>query len=177
MINHQGLHSQQKYHQLRERVSKDIPVYQQHTGQPDVWATLKGKKDDFLIYDRCGRLVYHLGLPYTFLSFPYVEEAIQIAYCESTCGNCSYVTSEIEETCRNISKISDEKLPEAEPASLHHHPGQHEQRHHKHRAHQNRQHNNRVMTHNREGQPGSQEIVDTAPQPAVEGPAEQGKRL
>lgn len=39
---------------------------------------------------RCGRLVYHLGLPYSFLSFQYVEEAIKIAYCENKCGNCSY---------------------------------------------------------------------------------------
>lgn len=38
---------------------------------------------------RCGRLVYHLGLPYSFLTFPYVEEAIKIAYCEKKCGNCS----------------------------------------------------------------------------------------
>lgn len=39
---------------------------------------------------RCGRLVYHLGLPYSFLHFQYVEEAIKIAYCENKCGNCSY---------------------------------------------------------------------------------------
>lgn len=39
---------------------------------------------------RCGRLVYHLGLPYSFLSFQYVEESIKIAYCENKCGNCSY---------------------------------------------------------------------------------------
>uniref|UniRef100_A0A670YM85 Selenoprotein P n=1 Tax=Pseudonaja textilis TaxID=8673 RepID=A0A670YM85_PSETE len=90
VVNHQGHQSQLKYQLLREKVSEDIPVYQQNATQPDIWATLKGKKDDFLIYDRCGRLVYHLGLPYTFLSFPYVEKAIQIAYCEDTCGNCSY---------------------------------------------------------------------------------------
>uniref|UniRef100_A0A670JQS7 Selenoprotein P n=1 Tax=Podarcis muralis TaxID=64176 RepID=A0A670JQS7_PODMU len=91
VINHQGHHSQLKYNQLREKVSEHIPVYQQDAKQPDVWTTLSGKKDDFLIYDRCGRLVYHLGLPYSFLSFPYVEEAIQITYCESKCGNCSYL--------------------------------------------------------------------------------------
>lgn len=34
--------------------------------------------------------MYHLGLPYSFLSFQYVEEAIKIAYCENNCGNCSY---------------------------------------------------------------------------------------
>lgn len=39
---------------------------------------------------RCGRLVYHLGLPYSFLHFQYVEQSIKIAYCENKCGNCSY---------------------------------------------------------------------------------------
>uniref|UniRef100_A0A8D2IJS8 Selenoprotein P n=1 Tax=Varanus komodoensis TaxID=61221 RepID=A0A8D2IJS8_VARKO len=91
VVNHQGQHSQLKYPQLREKVSTNIPVYQQDSKQPDVWTALNGRKDDFLIYDRCGRLVYHLGLPYSFLSFPYVEEAIRITYCESKCGNCSYL--------------------------------------------------------------------------------------
>uniref|UniRef100_A0A7N5JR58 Selenoprotein P N-terminal domain-containing protein n=1 Tax=Ailuropoda melanoleuca TaxID=9646 RepID=A0A7N5JR58_AILME len=113
VVNHQGHHSQLKYQLLREKVSEDIPVYQQNATQPDVWATLRGRKDDFLIYDRCGRLVYHLELPYTFLSFPYVEKAIHIAYCEDTCGNCSYTTPEIGEICKRISENPEEKQIEA----------------------------------------------------------------
>ncbi|KAF0880845.1 SEPP1 protein, partial [Crocuta crocuta] len=74
---------------LKNKVSEHIPVYQQEENQTDVWTLLNGNKDDFFIYDRCGRLVYHLGLPYSFLTFPYVEEAIKIAYCEKKCGNCS----------------------------------------------------------------------------------------
>uniref|UniRef100_A0A8C3KIC1 Selenoprotein P n=1 Tax=Calidris pygmaea TaxID=425635 RepID=A0A8C3KIC1_9CHAR len=90
VVNHQGAHSQRKFHLLKESVSDYITVYQQDEQQADVWTTLNGSKDDFLIYDRCGRLVYHLGLPYSFLSFQYVEESIKVAYCESKCGNCSY---------------------------------------------------------------------------------------
>uniref|UniRef100_A0A8B9I3Q6 Selenoprotein P n=1 Tax=Anser brachyrhynchus TaxID=132585 RepID=A0A8B9I3Q6_9AVES len=90
VVNHQGAYSQKKFHLLKESVSEYITVYQQDEQQADVWTTLNGNKDDFLIYDRCGRLVYHLGLPYSFLSFNYVEEAIKIAYCENKCGNCSY---------------------------------------------------------------------------------------
>uniref|UniRef100_A0A803XV17 Selenoprotein P N-terminal domain-containing protein n=1 Tax=Meleagris gallopavo TaxID=9103 RepID=A0A803XV17_MELGA len=90
VVNHQSPHSQKKFHLLQESVSDHITVYQQDDHQADVWTTLNGNKDDFLIYDRCGRLVYHLGLPYSFLSFRYVEEAIKIAYCENKCGNCSY---------------------------------------------------------------------------------------
>uniref|UniRef100_A0A452R8V8 Selenoprotein P N-terminal domain-containing protein n=1 Tax=Ursus americanus TaxID=9643 RepID=A0A452R8V8_URSAM len=89
VVNHQGLPSQLKYMHLKNKVSEHIPVYQQEENQTDVWTLLNGKKDDFLVYDRCGRLVHHLGLPYSFLTFPYVEEAIKIAYCEEKCGNCS----------------------------------------------------------------------------------------
>uniref|UniRef100_A0A8C3VVM8 Selenoprotein P N-terminal domain-containing protein n=1 Tax=Catagonus wagneri TaxID=51154 RepID=A0A8C3VVM8_9CETA len=89
VVNHQGIDSQLKYVYLKSKVSEHIPVYQQEENQADVWTLLNGKKDDFLIYDRCGRLVYHLGLPYSFLTFPYVEEAIKTVYCENKCGNCS----------------------------------------------------------------------------------------
>uniref|UniRef100_A0A672TUP0 Selenoprotein P n=1 Tax=Strigops habroptila TaxID=2489341 RepID=A0A672TUP0_STRHB len=90
VVNHQGSYAQRKFHLLQESVSEYITVYQQDEQQDDVWTKLNGNKDDFLIYDRCGRLVYHLGLPYSFLSFDYVEESIKIAYCEKKCGNCSY---------------------------------------------------------------------------------------
>lgn len=52
VVNHQGTHSQRKFHLLKESVSEDITVYQQNEQQDDVWTTLNGNKDDFLIYDR-----------------------------------------------------------------------------------------------------------------------------
>ncbi|KGL87652.1 Selenoprotein P, partial [Charadrius vociferus] len=92
-------------------------------------------KDDFLIYDRCGRLVYHLGLPYSFLSFQYVEESIKIAYCENKCGNCSYTEPDIDGLCENITENAGEKLAEIEPKptgqhSHHHNPHRHRHHHH-----------------------------------------------
>ncbi|NWH63533.1 SEPP1 protein, partial [Geococcyx californianus] len=136
VVNHQGTSSQKKFHLLKESVSDYITVYQQDEQQDDVWTTLNGNKDDFLIYDRCGRLVYHLGLPYSFLSFQYVEESIKIAYCENKCGNCSYTEPDIDVVCENITKKADEKPAEIEPKepkptgqhSHHHHPHRH--RHH-----------------------------------------------
>uniref|UniRef100_A0A6I8PIN2 Selenoprotein P N-terminal domain-containing protein n=1 Tax=Ornithorhynchus anatinus TaxID=9258 RepID=A0A6I8PIN2_ORNAN len=95
IVNHQGMPSQLNHKTLKEKVSEHIPVYQQDEKQTDVWSTLKGNKDDFLIYDRCGRLVYHLSLPYTFLSFSYVEDSIKTTYCEQNCGNCSYTVSSL----------------------------------------------------------------------------------
>lgn len=126
VVNHQGINSQLKYIHLKNKVSHHILVYQQEENQTDVWTLLKGSKDDFLIYDRCGRLVYHLALPYSFLTFPYVEEAIKIAYCEETCGNCSLMTPEDESFCKNVSLATVENVSEALQPHLHH------THHHKH---------------------------------------------
>jgi len=52
VVNHQSPHSQKKFHLLQESVSDHITVYQQDDHQADVWTTLNGNKDDFLIYDR-----------------------------------------------------------------------------------------------------------------------------
>lgn len=184
VLNHKSHHSHLKYHHLREKVAQNIPVYQQDTNQPDIWTAVKGKKDDFLIYDRCGRLVYHLGLPYTFLSFSYVEEAIQSTYCESKCGNCSYLTLEDEERCKNISKKPAENPTETVSPSGHHHQlppywhHGHREGNHRHRSPQNNWRHNRVMVHNREGQEGRKDIVEAAaPQQAVVEVPPQEKRL
>uniref|UniRef100_A0A8C8RAN3 Selenoprotein P n=1 Tax=Pelusios castaneus TaxID=367368 RepID=A0A8C8RAN3_9SAUR len=191
VVNHQGISSQRKIHILKEKVSENITVYQQDKEQADVWNLLNGNKDDFLIYDRCGRLVYHLGLPYSFLTFPYVEESIKIAYCEYNCGNCSYTMPDVEDICKNVSKTPDEKPAEAAPKLHSHHPHHHNQ--HKHPGHrhphqeedqvsedhdqqvssraprnhsaQSHQHHNRAMGHNRHGQTGSQQNVETVKRP------------
>ncbi|NXQ44730.1 SEPP1 protein, partial [Catharus fuscescens] len=134
VVNHQGAQSRREFHLLKERVSDYITVYQQDEQQEDVWTTLNGNKDDFLIYDRCGRLVYHLGLPYSFLHFQYVEESIKIAYCENKCGNCSYTEPDIDidGVCENITKKAGEELSEVElnPTGQHSHANLHRHGHH-----------------------------------------------
>ncbi|KFP82026.1 Selenoprotein P, partial [Acanthisitta chloris] len=92
-------------------------------------------KDDFLIYDRCGRLVYHLGLPYSFLSFRHVEDSIKIAYCEKKCGNCSYMEPDTDGVCENITKKADEMLSELEPKPTGEHSHNRRHGHHHHRHH------------------------------------------
>lgn len=119
VVNHQESPSQLKHTHLKNQVSDHIVVYRQEEHQADVWTLLNGNKDDFLIYDRCGRLVYHLGLPYSFLTFPYVEEAIKIAYCEEKCGNCSLTSLEDEDFCKNVTSAPAGKT--AEPSEAHHH--------------------------------------------------------
>ena len=56
--------------ELTRRVS--FPVYQEPANQ-DIMAMLGGKKDDILIYDRCGRLVYHWKMPQSYLGYPFVR--------------------------------------------------------------------------------------------------------
>lgn len=151
VVNHQGPHSQLKHTHLKSQVSDHIVVYRQEEHQADVWTLLNGSKDDFLIYDRCGRLVYHLGLPYSFLTFPYVEEAIKIAYCEEKCGNCSLTNPEVEDFCKNVSSTTVGKT--AEPSEA----GDHHKHHHKH-GHKHLG----SSEHSANQQPGA---LDTAPHP------------
>lgn len=151
VVNHQGPHSQLKHEHLKNQVSAQIVVYQQEEHQADVWTLLNGSKDDFLIYDRCGRLVYHLGLPYSFLTFPYVEEAIKIAYCEKKCGNCSLTNLEVEDFCKNVSSAT--LGGTAKPSEA----GDHQKHHYKH-GHE--QLGSSELSANQ--QPGA---VDTAPPP------------
>lgn len=123
VVNHQGEDARAKYNDLKIRVSENIPVYQQEEGQADIWSLLKGDRNDFLIYDRCGRLVKHIVLPFSFLEFNYVENAIKEVYCGSTCGECKYETP--NDVCKKEEEIptqakTDEDQEEA-PKHLHHH--------------------------------------------------------
>lgn len=52
VINDRGEKAQQLHPLLAQRLSENIALYKQSEQQPDVWQTLNGKKDDFLIYDR-----------------------------------------------------------------------------------------------------------------------------
>lgn len=74
------------YLALYRRIS--FPLYQD-TPRTQVWNRLLGEKDDFLIYDRCGQLAYHISLPYSYLGYPYVELAINGVYEGVHPCNCS----------------------------------------------------------------------------------------
>ncbi|XP_078621595.1 uncharacterized protein LOC144887930 [Branchiostoma floridae x Branchiostoma japonicum] len=63
-------------------------VYQD-TPRENVWGLLDGRKDDFIIYDRCGRLGRHIRMPEAWLVRPDVEDAIRAVYAESPCGHCA----------------------------------------------------------------------------------------
>uniref|UniRef100_A0A8K9V8G4 Selenoprotein P N-terminal domain-containing protein n=1 Tax=Oncorhynchus mykiss TaxID=8022 RepID=A0A8K9V8G4_ONCMY len=90
VVNHQGEQAQHLHTLLSQKLSENIILYKQVPKQDDVWQALAGKKDDFLIYDRCGRLTHHIFLPFSILGTPYVENAIKETYCQRICGDCTY---------------------------------------------------------------------------------------
>ena len=53
------------------RKTSGIRVYESE--KEGTWKKLKGLKDDFLIYDRCGLLAYHLDHSVTYLGWPIVR--------------------------------------------------------------------------------------------------------
>ncbi|TKS80366.1 Selenoprotein Pb [Collichthys lucidus] len=92
IVNERDAHSRAMYWELKRRAPSGIPVYQQSPFQDDVWEALDGDKDDFLVYDRCGLLTFHIVLPYSFLHSPYIEAAIRATYHKNIC-NCSFISS------------------------------------------------------------------------------------
>ncbi|XP_075037728.1 selenoprotein Pb-like [Mixophyes fleayi] len=104
IVNDQSSLSKLMYRELKRRAPPGVPVYQQASAQDDVWNILNGNKDDFLIYDRCGRLTFHIRLPHSFLHFPYVYAAINATYYEDFCQNCSFYAN-ITYTATNKSSV------------------------------------------------------------------------
>ncbi|KAJ8262856.1 hypothetical protein COCON_G00153130 [Conger conger] len=156
VVNHQGSESQQRHPVLSKKVSKDIALYQQLPGQVDVWQTLSGDKDDFLIYDRCGRLTYHIALPYSLLSMPYVEEAIKDTYCKNVCGSCEYESSEQQPVC-NQTAAEEPVKPEVEVEGAHSHGQGHGHGHHHGHGHGHGQAGHQAATERRGHGAGGQQ--------------------
>ncbi|XP_053325007.1 selenoprotein Pb-like [Spea bombifrons] len=129
IVNDQSFYSELLYPELKRRAPAGVPVYQQIPNQKDVWEALNGDKDDFLIYDRCGRLAFHVRLPFSYLHFSYVEAAIRSTYFDDFCGNCSFYANVTEQTT-NVSTASTTEpklspLPKDEKKEHHNKPHQH----------------------------------------------------
>lgn len=143
VVNNQEERSRRLHHLLKERLPDGITLYAQEPGQADVWQAVNAEKDDILVYDRCGRLTYHLSLPYTILSYPYVEESIRMTYCKKICGECDAETSLELDVCINTADVkpeTDTHAPAEEERNIEetnrHHRGHHGHGHHHHGHHQ-----------------------------------------
>jgi len=75
---------------LEERVQ--FPVYQAAPGN-DVFQMLNGRKDDVYVYDRCGRLAYHIPFPKSYTRYGFVESAILSTLLDQPCGPCNITES------------------------------------------------------------------------------------
>lgn len=134
VVNQQGEQAQRLHAMLAQRLSVNITLYQQSEQQPDVWQALGGEKDDFLIYDRCGRLTRHISLPYSVIGPGHVESGIKEAYCSRTCGDCTHESVETPVECA----VRADAQPEADAAPAveddaargHHHGHHHGHGHH-----------------------------------------------
>jgi len=120
VVNRQDAQSQRLHPLLAQKLSVNITLYKQEPQQADVWQALNGDKDDFLIYDRCGRLTKHLSLPYTIIGKGHIEKAIREAYCNSTCGDCAHETADIPEECTRAPEPEPEGEGEEKPGHGHH---------------------------------------------------------
>uniref|UniRef100_M3XHZ2 Selenoprotein P N-terminal domain-containing protein n=2 Tax=Latimeria chalumnae TaxID=7897 RepID=M3XHZ2_LATCH len=89
IVNNKSPSSRAMFWELKRHAPANITVYQQAPLQKNVWQILEGKKDDFFIYDRCGKLTFQISLPFSFLNNSYVEAAIMSTYHSDKCGNCS----------------------------------------------------------------------------------------
>lgn len=90
IVNEAEKQSINLYNKLK-RSASNIPVYQDKVESPrntTIWSLLNGGKDDFYIYDRCGRLAYYVPYPISFLYRPYAQAAILSTYFGEPCGPC-----------------------------------------------------------------------------------------
>ena len=138
IVNEQRSMSRAMYWELKRRAPPGVPVYQQALFQTDVWEILDGDKDDFLVYDRCGLLTFHIVLPYSLLNHPYVEAAIRATYFKDIC-NCTAhsnhstngsISSQLNQTTPVSSALPAEEIDLSQPTSSpHRHPMHHDHDH------------------------------------------------
>uniref|UniRef100_A0A8C0E7T6 Selenoprotein P N-terminal domain-containing protein n=1 Tax=Bubo bubo TaxID=30461 RepID=A0A8C0E7T6_BUBBB len=131
IINEKAPLSRAMFGELKRQAPPGVLVFQPEPEEPDVWQVLGGDKDDFLVYDRCGRLAFHIQLPYSFLHFPYVESAIRFTHSKDFCGNCSLYPNTTQEVRSRDAHWTTDQSGDHEPAThAHHHHGDHGQPHH-----------------------------------------------
>ncbi|XP_041359650.1 selenoprotein Pb-like [Gigantopelta aegis] len=86
IINHHDHPSVLMANALTELVP--FPVYQDST-QLHLWRDIfQGSKDDFFVFDKCGKLTYHIPFPQSYLGYSYTHVAIINTYQNNIC-NCS----------------------------------------------------------------------------------------
>ncbi|XP_065353001.1 selenoprotein P-like [Cloeon dipterum] len=86
VINEDHPWSKNQFDHLRNLAGRKVITIQ---GNGRDWASVKGRKDDILIIDKCGRVTFHLSLPWSQLHLAYVKAAILATSKDQPCGSCS----------------------------------------------------------------------------------------
>lgn len=71
------------------RVNETEITFLRDDSQSRVWRKFRASRDQVVIIDRCGKLAYHVIVPWSILFFPYVKAAILSTYMEDPCGGCN----------------------------------------------------------------------------------------
>ncbi|XP_012529986.1 uncharacterized protein LOC105833090 [Monomorium pharaonis] len=72
------------------RVNETKITFLQDDSRSRIWEKFRASRDQMIIIDRCGKLTYHVIVPWSILFFPYVKAAILSTYKEDPCGGCNF---------------------------------------------------------------------------------------
>ncbi|KYM84705.1 Selenoprotein Pa [Atta colombica] len=64
-------------------------IFLQDDPQSRIWERFRASREHAVIIDRCGKLTYHVIVPWSILFFPYVKAAILSTYMDDPCGGCN----------------------------------------------------------------------------------------
>ncbi|KYN19017.1 PREDICTED: GATA zinc finger domain-containing protein 8-like [Trachymyrmex cornetzi] len=93
-------------------------IFLQDDPQSRIWERFRASREHAVIIDRCGKMTYHVIVPWSILFFPYVKAAILSTYMDDPCGGCNpavYRASNHEDHVVELTKSTEK---EVDPAYL-----------------------------------------------------------
>lgn len=87
-------------------------IFLQDDPQSRIWERFHASREQAIVIDRCGKLTYHVIVPWSILFFPYVKAAILSTYKEDPCGGCDpaiYRARNHEDQVVKLTKGSEEE--------------------------------------------------------------------
>ncbi|KAG5311321.1 SELPA protein, partial [Acromyrmex insinuator] len=88
-------------------------IFLQDDPQSRIWERFRASREHAVIIDRCGKLTYHVIVPWSILFFPYVKAAILSTYMDDPCGECNpavYRASNHEDHVVELTKSTKKEL-------------------------------------------------------------------
>ncbi|XP_059487706.1 selenoprotein P-like [Neocloeon triangulifer] len=108
IVNENHRRAREEFDHLRNLAGQKIITIQ---GNGQEWKSVKGRKDDILIIDKCGRISFHLSLPWSKLQLAYVKAAIVATIKDQPCGSCSQTIDLSENSLDRTVSATQDVLP------------------------------------------------------------------